>query len=165
MTDPERLDAEAAALLDVSLPLRDRIAGYLAGIVLGFAAVSVVGAMIALFGAPIRSAIGYTALAVGVVLMLAGGSSGAGLSSLGIGEGVGRMLSHSNPSFLLVEDGADPPKHRGSKKYGVTLEPTDRQDLIGRLRAGLRPERNPAAFWLVITGVAYAGLGVLILFV
>jgi hypothetical protein len=162
VTDPEKLDAEAAALLYAPRPLRDRIAGYLAGFVLGGATIAAVGAVIALFGAPIRSAIGYTAITVGVLLALAGGSSGAGLSSLGIGEGIGRMVSHSNPSLLLDEDGADLPRNWGSRKYGVVLEPTDRQDLIGRLRRGLRPERNPAAFWLVIAGSVYGGIGVLL---
>ncbi len=160
MTDPSKLDPEAAAVFDAPQPLRERAGGYVVVFLLGCVSIALVGAVIALFGAPIRSGVGYTAIAVGVFLALAGGADGAGLSSLGIGEGIGRMVAHANPTFLLDEDGADPPPQRGSKKYGVVLEPTDRQDLIGRLRKGLRPERNPSAFWTVIAGLVYTGIGI-----
>ncbi len=160
MTDPSKLDPEAAVLLDAPQPLRDRASGYAVGFGIGLAAIVGVGVVIALVGAPLRAGVGYTAIAAGVLLALAGGADGAGLSSLGIGEGIGRMVAHANPTFLLDEDGADPPPQRGSKKYGVALEPTDRQDLIGRLRKSLRPERNPAAFWTVVAGVLYAAIGI-----
>jgi len=165
VTDPGKLDAEAAALLDAPQPMRERAPGYVVGFLLGFAAIAVVGSLLSLLGAPLRTAVGYTAITVGVFMALAGGASGAGLSSLGIGEGIGRMVSHSNPSFLLDEDGADPPANRGSKRYGVVLEPTDRTDLVGRLRRGLRPERNQMAFWIVIAGLVYVGAGVALVLV
>jgi hypothetical protein len=160
VSDPGKLDAEAALLLDAPQPLSERAAGYVVGFLIGLAAIGLVGALIAWLGAPLRSAAGYTAIAVGAFLVLAGGSSGAGLTSLGIGEGIGRVVAHSNPTFLLDDDGAGPPHQRGSRKYGVVLEPTDREDLIGRLRKGLRPEPNPPAFWAVIAGLLYAGIGV-----
>ncbi|MCB1247732.1 MAG: hypothetical protein KDB69_10730, partial [Acidimicrobiia bacterium] len=71
---------------NVTLPLRDRIPEYLAVFGVGFAAATLVGLLVSLiWDVKVASGVGYTIVALGVILLLAGGASGGGYTSLGIG--------------------------------------------------------------------------------
>ncbi len=132
------------------LPLRDRLPEYLALFGVGLLAAGVVGAIIgALSSAGITNAIGYTMLGLGVVLLLAGGSTGGGYTNMALGA-TGSLFGGRG---RVDEDVDDPDVRRGG------LPKTDPMD---RLRKGLRPEANPRAFWQVIGGFAYIATGVLI---
>ena len=79
----------------------------------------------------------WPAIAIG--LLLAGGATGGGYTHLGLGAAaavVGGRQRHD-------EDYDDAEVRRGALKR---VSPTD------RLRRGLRPERNPRAFWQVVAG-------------
>ena len=139
---------------DVLLPLRDRFPDYLAVFGTGWAVVAVLGIAIGLFSsASLIEGIAYVAMAAGVVLLLGGGATGGGYTSLGLGAAgalVGRGQRHD-------EDYDDADTRRGRIKR---VNPRE------RLRRGLRPEKNPRAFWQVIAGFMYlaSGLGLLVLF-
>ena len=100
----------------------------------------VFGLGIGLFtGASLVEGVAYVALATGVALLLAGGASGGGYTSLGMGAAgaiFGARQRHD-------DDFDDAEVRRGRLK---------RVDAQERLRRGLRPEKNPRAFWQVITG-------------
>lgn len=135
-------------------PLRDRIGMYAQVFGVGIVAIVVVGGVIGLFGSTaVPVAIGYTAITVGAAMALIGGISGGGYANLGAGlvdrMAEGRRHKHESPSATSVGHGnaALPPPGPGSKN---------------RLQKGLRPEKNPTAFWSVIGGFTYAVLGALL---
>ncbi len=92
----------------------------------------------------LASTVGYTMILYGVVLMLAGGSSGGGYTNLGMGA-MGSLFGTRR---------ADEPQPEANSSFKVTPQE--------RLAKGLRPEANPRAFWQVIGGVIYVGFGLLI---
>ena len=125
---------------DVLLPLRDRFPDYLATFGILWAAILLVGAGVGLFtSASLVEGIAYIALATGVALLLAGGASGGGYTNLGLGAAGALLGSRSRHD----EDYEDSDVRRGRLKRVNTHD---------RLRRGLRPEKNPRAFWQVIAG-------------
>lgn len=139
MTPPENTD-------DSVLPLRDRVAEYLTVFGIGFGVSAGVGLLIGLlFGTGVRNGIGYTIMAFGAVMLLAGGATGGGYTNLGAGA-VGAAFGGRRTD---EEDQQDHERRTGR-----------RQDPMERLRKGLRPEANPRAFWQVIAGVLYIAIGI-----
>ena len=126
---------------DLLLPLRDRMPDYLATFGLLWLAIVATGLGLALFtAASAVEGIAYIALAVALGLMLAGGATGGGYTSLGLGA-AGAMLGGRQRHD---EDYEDADVRRGRLKRVNTEE---------RLRRGLRPEKNPRAFWQVVAGL------------
>lgn len=125
---------------DILLPLRDRMPDYLATFGILWAAIVVAGLAIGVFtAASLVEGIAYVALATGIALMLAGGASGGGYTSLGMGAAgaiFGARQRH--------DDEFDDAEVRRGRLKRVSAEE--------RLRRGLRPEKNPRAFWQVIAG-------------
>lgn len=131
---------------DEVLPLRDRIPEYLTVFSIGLVSASAIGLLIGLvFGSGLWNAVGYTIAMLGVVLLLAGGATGGGYTSLGIGA-VGGMFGGRR-----VDEEADEHERR---RTGASQDPME------RLRKGLRPEANPRAFWQVIAGILYIVVGI-----
>ncbi len=125
---------------DIELPLRDRLPDYLATFGLLWVAVIAVGLGVGLFSAAsLVEGVAYIALATGVALLLAGGASGGGYTSLGLGAAGALWGSRQRHD----DDYDDADVRRGRLKRVNTQD---------RLRRGLRPERNPRAFWQVIAG-------------
>ena len=125
---------------EIELPLRDRIPEYLASFGVMWAVIIVIGAGIGIFSSlSVAEGIAYTSLGIGIVLLLAGGATGGGYASMGMGAAgaiVGGRSRHD-------DDYDDSEVRRGKLK---------RVSASDRLRRGLRPERNPRAFWQVIGG-------------
>jgi hypothetical protein len=157
MTDPRKFDPEAMALVDAPLALQERLAIYAKIFALGIVAIVIVGGIAgALTPSTIPVAIGYTAVFVGAVMLLAGGASGGGYANLGFGlveraVDMARGRGESEP--------ADPTGRRSAKYDVDSVEERRKRDPIERLRKGLRPEKNPVAFWTVIGGFLYIALG------
>jgi hypothetical protein len=134
---------------EIELSLRDRMPDYLATFLIGLAASTAVGLVIFfIWGPAIGNAIGYTIVMYGVVLLAAGGSSGGGYSNIGIGA-MGALFGTRR---------ADDP----SEGPGEGWDDKPKIDSRERLRMGLRPEANPRAFWQVVVGFVYIGIGVAI---
>ncbi|MEN8233548.1 MAG: hypothetical protein ABFR89_01315 [Actinomycetota bacterium] len=128
------------------LPLRDRIPEYVAVFAIGLGAAGAFGLLIGLLmGSGLWSATGYTIVMLGIVLLLAGGASGGGYTSLGIGA-VGGMFGGRR----VDEEEQEHLQRRSGRA----------QDPMERLRKGLRPEANPRAFWQVIAGALYIAVGI-----
>lgn len=134
---------------EVELALRDRLPEYLTVFGVGAAAAAGVGVVIALiWKISFAAGIGYTIVALGIILLLAGGATGGGYTSLGIGAATalfgGRRVDEAD------EDLGD------GWSGNLKKSPQD------RLREGLRPEANPRAFWQVVGGFSYIALGIAI---
>lgn len=144
-------ESDVANPEDVTLPLRDRIPEYLTIFFVGWLGVVVLGLAIGAFSdASAAEGMAYVAMGYGVVLLLAGGASGGGYTNLGMGA-AGAVLGSGQRHD---DDFEDPEVRRGRIRR---VNPGE------RLRRGLRPERNPRAFWQVIAGFAYLAGGVAIL--
>jgi hypothetical protein len=144
-------ESDAANTEDVTLPLRDRIPEYLTIFFVGWLGVVILGLAIGAFSdASAAEGMAYVAMGYGVVLLLAGGASGGGYTNLGMGA-AGAVLGSGQRHD---DDFEDPEVRRGRIRR---VNPGE------RLRRGLRPERNPRAFWQVIAGFAYLAGGVAIL--
>ena len=117
-----------------------------------FGAVAAVGGVIvaAVTDAPLLGGAAYGVMLLGTVFLLTGGASGGGYSNIGVGA-VGALFGGRQRAD---DDPDDPDVRRGRPS---------RRDPMERLKRGLRPGRNPRAFWQVIGGIAYLaiGLGVL----
>ncbi len=138
---------------DVLLPLRDRIPDYLATFGVLWAGIIVIGVGVGLFtSASLIEGISYIALATGLVLMLAGGATGGGYTSLGMGAAGAIFGSRQRHD----EEFDDAEVRRGR------LKRVSAQD---RLRRGLRPEKNPRAFWQVIAGFINLAASMILLMV
>ncbi len=136
---------------DILLPLRDRLPDYLAIFGVMWGVILVAGIAIGLFSsATVPEGIAYSALALGILLLLAGGATGGGYTSLGMGAAgaiAGARQRHDDEY-----DDADVRRGR--------LKRVSAQD---RLRRGLRPEKNPRAFWQVIAGFANLTVAMILL--
>ena len=164
MTDPRKLDAEAAALLDAPLTLRERLGVYARNFVLGLVVILAIGGIASLFvSSPALVAMGYTAVFVGAVMLLAGGASGGGYANLGFGM-MDRLVDAARRDGGVEVSREPAAGGRSSKKYDVSAE-KPRRDPMERLRKGLRPEKNPTAFWTVIAGFVYIGVGTLLVLI
>lgn len=114
---------------------------YLAVFGVGWAAIGVLGTLVGLFSsASVVQGIGYLALGSGLILTLAGGATGGGYANLGLGAAGALFGSRQRHD----DDYDDPDVRRGLLKKVSSSE---------RLRRGLRPEKNPRAFWQVIAGL------------
>ena len=118
----------------VELSLRDRMPDYLAIFGAGAAGALVVALVATLFGPTFRNSFVNILIGYTVLLFLMGGTAGGGYSNLGLG------------ALAAVSR-----RGRGA------------ETLDDRLRRGLRPERNPRAFWQVIAGLCYLGIAVAVL--
>jgi|GEM_PF-1229066 len=131
-------------------PLRERMRGYLAVFAMGLGAAGVVGVVIWLAtSARLSDALGYTFIALGTLLLLMGGARGGGYTNLGIGA-VEALMGGRNRSQDDYATDEELRRGRVMKK----------RDPMARLRRGLRPQANPSAFWQVIGGFLYIGIGV-----
>ena len=125
---------------EVSLPLRERAPECLTVFGIMWGVIVVVGLAIGLFtSASLIEGIAYVALVVALGLLLAGGASGGGYTSLGMGAATAIFGGRQRHD----EDYDDEEVRRGFIKRVNTGD---------RLRRGLRPEKNPRAFWQVIAG-------------
>jgi len=133
------------------LPLRERVPEYLTIFGVTWAVIVVVGLVIGLFSsASLIEGVAYVALVVALGLLLAGGASGGGYTSLGMGAAgaiFGGRQRHD-------EDYDDEEVRRGAIKRVNTGD---------RLRRGLRPERNTRAFWQVIAGFVILAAAMILL--
>ncbi len=82
------------------------------------------------------------------MFLLAGGATGGGYTNLGVGA-VGAMFGTRR---------TDEAQSEMDESWGGK----PKMDPQERLRKGLRPEANPRAFWQVIGGMLYVGIGLLI---
>lgn len=134
-----------------ALPLRDRFPDYLMIFGAGWLGITVVGVAIGIFStASLVEGISYAALGYGVFMLLAGGASGGGYTNLGLGA-AGALFGGAHRQD---EDFDDPDVRRGRSRRVNARE---------RLNKGLRPERNPRAFWQVIAGFCYLAGAILLL--
>lgn len=137
---------------DVELPLRDRLPDYGTVFAVGFGGCVAFGVIVWLISSvALASAVGYTIILYGVVFLLAGGATGGGYTNLGIGA-MGAMFGTRR---------ADEAQDEAEESWGAR----SRMDPHERLRKGLRPEANPRAFWQVVGGALYIGIGLLIVIV
>ena len=143
------MDESAPNEVEIELaPLAERFPVYLGVFGLGFVGASLAGV---LWGAATRetvtTGIGYALMLYGTLLLLIGGATGGGYTNIGLGA-VGSVFGGRHKHD---DDYSDPDVRRGRM---------ERADLRDRLRKGLRPPPNPTAFWQVIGGIAYIGLGI-----
>jgi hypothetical protein len=134
------------------LSLRERMPDYLVFFGLGLVVSAVSGLIVAgVSDHSFAAGSGYTMIGLGMLLLLAGGVSGGGYANLGAGA-LGTMFG----SELRQQEGSaddDDPEELRRQVFGRKGDPRE------RLRKGLRPEANPRAFWQVIAGFVYFGLG------
>jgi hypothetical protein len=113
---------------------------YLATFGIGWAVILTLGIGVGVFSsASLIEGIAYVAMAAGVILLLAGGATGGGYTSMGLGAAGALFGSRNRPD----DDFDDSDVRRGVLRRVNTEE---------RLRKGLRPEANPRAFWQVVAG-------------
>ena len=127
------------------LPLRERAPEYCAVFAVGLAAAGAVGLLIAAFTeSAAATAVGYSMMLLGVLMLFAGGGAGGGYASLGLGEGALRRT-------FLQGTASQQRRH-----HDTGTDPVD------RIRRGMRPQANPAAFWQVVGGALYIGVGLVL---
>ncbi len=132
-------------------PLRERLPDYAVTFTVGLAVMAAIGLLWGLFtDASLPEGIAWALMLGGVLLLLVGGATGGGYANLGLGAVTTIFGGRQN----YDEDVTDEDIRRGKVKKRDTRE---------RLRQGLRPPPNPTAFWQVVGGIAYIGIGVLIL--
>jgi len=133
----------------VAEPLGERIGVYLKLFGIGLVVIVVVALIVfAMSSARLEHAIGYTAIGVGTLLLLAGGARGGGYSNLSIGAAEAVIRGRNR--------GVDEPEEDDEVRRGRVIK---RRDPMERLRKGLRPPPNPSAFWLTIAGAIYIVAG------
>ncbi len=127
-------------------PLRGRLPRYAAMFSLGVAAAAVAGAAwAAVTDASFAEGFAWSSWVIGVGLLLLGGLSGGGYIASSSGEhGVHYGRRHEG----------------GLNSAGAEIDRA--RDLRDRLAAGLRPARNPDAFWQVVGGIGFVALGLVI---
>jgi hypothetical protein len=134
--------------IDAELPLSERMPDYLVTFGIGLLASAGIGVVVWLISdIELASTVGYTMILYGVVLLLAGGSTGGGYTNLGMGA-MGALFGTRR---------VDEPQPEASSSFKVTPQE--------RLQKGLRPEANPRAFWQVVGGALYVGIGLVIVIV
>ena len=113
------------------LPLSDRLPEYLAIFGSGLGGAVVLALLITLLGPRFLTSLTNLLIAMAVFLWIGGGVQGGGYSNLGIGT-MGQLARR----------------------------PENRQTLDERLQQGLRPGRNPRAFWQVVCGLIYLAIAI-----
>lgn len=133
-------------------PLAERMRGYLAVFAMGAGAAGLLGVILWLATSlRLPDALGYMFIALGTTLLLIGGARGGGYSNLGIGA-VGALIGGRN----RVDDDYETDEEL---RRGRVMS---KRDPMARLRRGLRPQANPLAFWQVVAGLLYVGIGVVL---
>jgi hypothetical protein len=136
--------------LVTSEPLRERFPVYMKIFLLGWVGITVLAAAVVLFSdTGWAHAFGFTAIFTGVFLLLIGGARGGGYSNLGLGA-VEALVGGRNRTDDDYE--RDDELRRG--------DVMKRRDPMARLRKGLRPPPNPAAFWQTVAGLVYIAAGI-----
>ncbi len=131
--------------IEETIPLSERMPDYLVTFGIGLLGAAAVGVVIWLVSdIALASSVGYTMILYGVVLLLAGGSSGGGYTNLGMGA-MGALFGTRR---------ADEPQPEANSSFKITPQE--------RLQKGLRPEANARAFWQVLGGVLYVAIGLAI---
>ncbi len=131
---------------DTKLPLRERLPEYVVVFAVGLATAGAIGLLIGTVSSvAVASAVGYAIVLLGVAWLWAGGAFGSGYSSLGLGEGVIRRT--------FAQGIGGEPGHRADRHRAAGVDPVE------RIREGMRPDANPRAFWQVVGGVLYIGIG------
>jgi hypothetical protein len=131
--------------IEETIPLSERMPDYLVTFGIGLLGAAAIGVVIWLVSdIALASSVGYTMILYGVVLLLAGGSSGGGYTNLGMGA-MGALFGTRR---------ADEPQPEANSSFKITPQE--------RLQKGLRPEANPRAFWQVLGGVLYLAIGLAI---
>jgi hypothetical protein len=131
--------------IEETIPLSERMPDYLVTFGIGLLGAAAIGVVIWLVSdIALASSVGYTMILYGVVLLLAGGSSGGGYTNLGMGA-MGALFGTRR---------ADEPQPEANSSFKITPQE--------RLQKGLRPEANPRAFWQVLGGVLYVAIGLAI---
>lgn len=131
------------------LPLRDRLPEYGAVFGVGLLGTVIVGMAIGLMtDAGVATAIGYTTILYGIVFLLAGGATGGGYTSIGVGA----------VTAMFQGRRTDEEQSEIDEAWGRSRKLTPEE----RLHRGLRPEANPRAFWQVVGGFGYVAIGLLI---
>lgn len=134
----------------VAEPLSERIPVYLKLFAMGLGAIVVMGLVVFLVSsARLEHAIGYTSIAAGTVMLLAGGARGGGFTNIGVGA-VEAVVGGRNRT-------GDDPEEDSDIRHGRVMK---RRDPMARLKKGLRPPPNPSAFWTTIAGFVYIAIGV-----
>ena len=137
-----RRELEEAERSEAAEPLRERFPRYFAAFSVGVAVAALVGLLWGLSTATtIPDAIAYSWMLTGTGLLLIGGATGGGYNRL--------------PTWAVAS--------RRKARERETGRPSDEDDddsISERLRRELRPGPNPKAFWQVIGGFAYIGIGV-----
>jgi hypothetical protein len=134
--------------IDAELPLSERLPDYLVTFGIGLLASAGIGIVVWLISdIELASTVGYTMILYGVVLLLAGGSTGGGYTNLGMGA-MGALFGTRR---------VDEPQPEADSSFKITPQE--------RLQKGLRPEANPRAFWQVVGGAVYVGIGLIIVIV
>jgi len=123
-------------------PLSERVPDYVVTFAIGFVGAAAVGMIIwSVSDIPLASTVGYSVVLYGVVLLLAGGSSGGGCTNLGLG---------AMGSFFGT---------RRADEVQPEVRSVQKQTPQERLQKGLRPDANPRAFWQVVGGLAIVIVG------
>ena len=133
----------------VAEPLSERFGVYVKLFLIGCAFIGLVALIVVwLSSARLEHAIGYTAILVGTLLLLMGGSKGGGYSNLSVGA-VEALIGGRNRA-------GDDPEEDADIRHGNVMK---RRDPMERLRKGLRPPPNPTAFWFAVAGLLYVAIG------
>jgi hypothetical protein len=133
-------------------PLLQRLPRYGVIFGVGLAAGAAVGVVVWLATSTgLTDAMGYTYLALGTLLLLTGGARGGGYTNLGVGavEALMGGRNRSQDDYVTDEE----------LRRGHVMK---KRDPMERLRRGLRPQANPTAFWQVIAGFLYIGVGLIL---
>ncbi len=136
-----RRELEAAEKAEASEPLRERFPRYFSIFSIGVAAAAAIGLVWGLLAeTAIPNAIAYSWMLLGTGLLLVGGATGGGYNRV--------------PTWALASR-----KRARRRELGPAADDEPDESIHDRLRRDLRPGPNPKAFWQVIGGLTYIGIG------
>jgi len=143
-----RIDRKTGQLVEAE-SLRARFPNYAKAFLASLAGALLLGVVIFwLSSMSFDDSLGYALIAMGTLLILLGGARGGGYSNLSIGA-IETLAGGRN----RMDD--DYEEDDGLRRGKVM----SRRDPMARLRKGLRPPPNPAAFWQTIGGLLYLLVG------
>lgn len=144
------MDDRAVTGDDGELAFAERVPIYAKLFGIGLLATAGLGLAIGLLtSVDVMAAFAYSLVALAVILMMSGGTTGGGYTNLGVG------------AFTNMFGGRR--EIEGVDDMELVRNPRRSMDLEDRLRRGLRPGPNPQAFWQVVAGLSYLAIGVAIL--
>ncbi len=133
-------------------PIKQRLPRYLNAFGLGLAAAGLIGLVVWLAtSARLVDALGYSYSGLGALVLLLGGMRGSGY-----GSSAARADNSPGDATGRTGDPASGSRHPG---WGAVV---GGYDPVGRRRRRLQATPDPAAFWQVMAGCAYFGLGLLL---